>query len=568
MRDKKHDIQPSSSWLFNCIQSKHADAMDNFPSPNILPREEGDKEEAERLSSIVPVLLDEIGFEEIYDRTWTQKLVTGTGVYGVFWDAKKHNGLGDVQIDRIDLLNLFWEPGITDIQKSRNVFNVELVDNDLLIEQYPILKDRLSNPTVQLAQYNYDDTVDTSGKSAVVDWYYHKTQNEKKVLHYCKYVNDVVLYATENEQQTEDGSAPLAQTGWYAHGKYPFVFDPLFNLEGTPCGFGYVDVAKDCQEYIDRCGQVVLDNMLKDGRSRYFVRSDANVNMEDFSDYTKDLIRVEGPMNADTIIPTQTKHLDGIYMTILESKIQELKEVTGNRDVSNGGTTGGVTSASGLAAQQEASSKLSRDATKGAYRAFSEVVKLVIELIRQFYDMPRSFRIIGERGAARFVQYSNEHIAPQSQGGVEFGVDTGYRVPEFDIEVSAQKSSPYSKIAQNDMMLQFYSAGLLAPQMADQAALCIEMMDFDRKDFLLDKIAQNGTMYQQMMAMQEQMMMLAQMVDQQRGSNIAEQLAAQFSGNPAPVPVDGGTAGMPAEAKESKITEKARERTAQMTSPT
>ena len=36
MRDKTSDIQPSSAWLFNCLANKHADAMDNYPSPNIL----------------------------------------------------------------------------------------------------------------------------------------------------------------------------------------------------------------------------------------------------------------------------------------------------------------------------------------------------------------------------------------------------------------------------------------------------------------------------------------------------------------------------------------------------
>ena len=56
MRDKKSDVQPASAWLFNCIANKHADAMDNFPSPNILPREEGDKAEAEMLSSIIPAI--------------------------------------------------------------------------------------------------------------------------------------------------------------------------------------------------------------------------------------------------------------------------------------------------------------------------------------------------------------------------------------------------------------------------------------------------------------------------------------------------------------------------------
>ena len=33
--------QPASGWLFNSIANKHADAMDNYPAPNVLPRASG-----------------------------------------------------------------------------------------------------------------------------------------------------------------------------------------------------------------------------------------------------------------------------------------------------------------------------------------------------------------------------------------------------------------------------------------------------------------------------------------------------------------------------------------------
>lgn len=33
------DPQPTSGWLVNCILSKHADAMDCYPEPTVLPRE-------------------------------------------------------------------------------------------------------------------------------------------------------------------------------------------------------------------------------------------------------------------------------------------------------------------------------------------------------------------------------------------------------------------------------------------------------------------------------------------------------------------------------------------------
>ena len=568
-KEKTNQVEPSSGWLFNCIANKHADAMDNYPSPNVLPREEGDKAEAEMLSSILPVILEQNDFEETYDNIWDYKLKAGTGIYGVFWDNEKLNGLGDINIRKVDIINLFWESGITDIQRSRNLFHVELMDNDLLLGAYPQLEGKLSNSTMDISKYIYDDSVDTNNKSAVVDWYYKKRQNGKIVLHYCKYVDDVVLFATENDPE-------LAETGWYDHGLYPFVIDPLFSVEGTPCGFGYIDVGKSAQEYIDRGNQAIMQNMLANAKPRHFIRNDGSVNEEEYADLNKDFIHVEGQLSQDSIMPVQGKPLNDIYVTVINNKIDELKETTGNRDISTGGTTSGVTAASAIAAMQEAGSKLSRDNSKAAYRAFRKVCLMIIELIRQFYDMPRCFRIMGENGAARFVEYSNAGISPKFQG-VEMGVDMGYRLPLFDIEITAQKQSPYSKMSQNELALQFFGAGFFNPQMADQALACLDMMDFDRKQFVMQKISQNGGMYQQMIMMQQQMLQMGQMIDQMKGTNLAEQIAAGITGGAPVTPIDGSATqnveqtealGGEEGPKEASTTKKARQRVAESTDPT
>ena len=357
MRDKADDVQPSSAWLFNCIANKHADAMDNFPSPNILPREEGDKGEAEMLTSIIPVVLDQNEFEQTYSDVWMYKLKSGTGVYGIFWDNSKLNGLGDISIQKIDLINLFWESGITDIQKSKNLFHVELADNDMLIGQYPQLVGKLSNSTMDVSKYVYDDTVDTNNKSAVVDWYYKKHQGGKTVLHYCKFVNDEVLFSTENDSR-------FIERGWYDHGMYPFVFDPLYTVEGTPAGFGYIDIGKDAQAYIDRGNQAIMKNLMVNAKPRYFVSNSGGVNVEEFADLSKDFIHVDGILNQDSLQQVKTVPLSDIYVAVVNNKVDELKETTGNRDISTGGTTSGVTAASAIAAMQEAGSKLSRDTAK------------------------------------------------------------------------------------------------------------------------------------------------------------------------------------------------------------
>ena len=552
---KKQQVEPVSAWLLNAVANEHADAMDDYPAPHILPREKDDVEEARRLSDIVPVVLEQTGYEGTYSEAWWDKLIGGTAIYGVFWDSGKLNGLGDIAVEPVDVLNLFWEPGITDIQDSANVFHLSLADNKALESSYPQLSGNLGGSTLDISKYVYDDTVDTSGKSVVVDWYYKKQVGQTTVLHYCKYVNDTVLYATENDET-------MAKRGWYDHGKYPFVFDPLFRIKGTPCGFGYIDIGKGAQEYIDRGDQAVMQNMLSNAKPRYFIRSDGSVNEAEYGDMTKDFVHTDGNLGQDSILPIAGKGLSSIYLNVLDRKVEELKETTGNRDVSTGGSASGVTAASASAAMQEAGSKLSRDSNKAAYRAFREIVLLVVELIRQFYDLPRQFRIIGANGEQSFISYTNAGLLPQAQGN-DFGVDMGYRVPLFDIEIAAEKASPYSKLSQNELALQFFGAGFFNPQLTDQALACLEMMDFDGKDRMMQRIAHNGTLYQQLMQTRQQAVAMAQAVDMQMGTNYAGQIlsGAQGQAQPGRVQKPETTGG------ESSVTRNAREEAASRAEP-
>ena len=578
---QKKKIEPASAWLLNSIANKHADAMDNFPHANIVPREESDKAEAKALSSIMPVVLDQCDFEQTYSDVQDDKIESGTGVYGVFWDSSKHNGLGDIDIVCVDLINLFWESGITDIQESRNVFYVTLQDNDILEEMYPEIAGKLGRPIIDVNKYVYDDTIDTTEKSAVVDWYYKKQGADgKTVLHFCKFIAgcDEPLFATENEPE-------YAERGWYDHGLYPFVFDRLMRCKGTPTGFGFIDIGKGAQEYIDRGDKAVLENMLFNARPRHFIRNDGSVNEKEFADANNDFVHVDGNLGQDAILPVQVNPLNQTYVTILGNKITELKETTGNRDVSTGGSTAGVTAASAIAAMQEAGSKLSRDNNKSSYRAYRKVILLCIELMRQFYDMPRYFRILGDRGAEEYISFSNAGLLPEPQGtmvdGVpmEMGVEVGYRLPLFDIEVTAEKQSPYSRMAQNELALNFYGKGFFAPENADAALACLDMMDFDHKDFVVTKIEENGTLYKMLKQTQAIAVQLAATLDAEHGTALAQDMMAQFGMDGGPMPTmpgqpTGGTGVSKLEAlggdgkgPESSITAKARERVAQGATP-
>ena len=478
-----------SGWLHNVIVSKHADAIEAYPEPNILPREESDRAEAKVLSAIIPCVLEHNKFEATYSEAMWQKLKTGTGAYKVVWDSSKLGGLGDIGIERVNLLNIYWEPGVTDIQRSRYLFHTELRDKDILEQTYPELKDKLKGQTFVSTKFLYDDTVDTENKFTLIEVYYHKHINGRQTVQYVKYVNDIVLYATEN--------AEMAETGLYDHGKYPYVFDPLFPIEGSPCGYGYVDICRNPQTEIDLLKTSFVKNAMVGATPRYFKRQDGGVNEEEFLDLSKPLVNVNGNLGEDSLRQIEFRPLDGIYVNVLDRTIQELRETSGNTETSTGNISSGVTAASAIAALQEASGKGSRDSTQAAYRAYGEIVELCIELIRQFYDMPRQFRIVGQYGMEQFISYSNAGLQPQYQG-TDFGTDMGYRLPVFDIKISAQKKNVYTKVTQNELALQFFDKGFFNPQLTDQALMCLDMMEFDGKDGIMQKIAQNGTMFQKL----------------------------------------------------------------------
>ena len=548
MNDGTKDFKPASAWLWSCIQSRYSDAMDSYPTCNFLPRQEDDKAEARKLSNIVPVILGQNKYEEVYSSIVWYTLKHGGNIQGIFWDGSKHNGLGDITVKKIDFINLFWESGVTDIQESQNVFNTELVAIDLLEQRYPQCKDKLrGKKPITLAKYLYDDNVDTSDKAVVVDWYYHTYVNGKKTLQYVKYVNDIVLYATENEITRPEKvvvdpetniplTIPLgesmAQRGLYDHGLYPFVPMALYPVEGSICGYGLTDIGRDTQLQIDRLNKAITDNANFGARPRFFTRGDGTINEAEYADTSKAFVHVQGQIGDEGIRPIDTKELDSIYVNFLTQKIDELKYVTSNQDINNGGTPSGVTSGSAISALQESQGKNARSSNKGFHRQYRDVCYQIVELIRQFYDIPRTFRISPQDAMGeQFTTFDNSGLKPQAQ--MNMGVDAGYRVPEFDIEVTSEKANPYKKMEMNELALNFYNLGFFNPQMTDQVLACLNMMDFTKKDDIIQKIRENGTLQERLIMFQQLALQYANMINPMEGEKVANVILQQ-SGQPIP----------------------------------
>lgn len=512
-----YKLQTKSAWLFNAINNAHTDAMNAYPRPNVLPREQGDMEEAGKLSKILPVVMEYNDFKETYNRVQWKKCISGTGAYGVFWDPDKSNGLGDISIERVDILTLYWEPGVQDIQDSRHVFCVKMFDRETLREMYPELEEQsLNSADVKPKEYQDEDKSSNKDDVAVIDWYYHRYHGKQKVLHLCKYVGDTILYASENMPEFQE-------SGYYQHGNFPFVLDAMYPMENSPAGFGMIDINKNTQEQIDLLNSAITENTIAASNLRFMYNPETGLNPEVLRDPTQRAIAVEGPMGDEYIRQFSVDALPAITVQILNNKIEELKQTSGNQDVANGVSTGGATAYSAIKTLVETAGKNMKGANYGAYRAYRKIIIMVIELIRQFYEVPRFFRITGEMGEREFVPYSNEGLKPQPMLPIA-GYDTGMRNPVFDIEVSAEQESEYTKMAQNEDAIRLQSLGVFNPQMADQSLMLLEMMDFRGKDELMRKVKEMGVQAKLLQYFMQVAMTLAARYEPQTAQVLMQQM--------------------------------------------
>lgn len=482
--------EPTTAHLFSCIQNKHADAMDNIPELIFLPVSKDDEQTCSILNKIIPIVNERSKFTRAYSGCWYDKLIAGAGIYFVGWNQNLYYGLGDVEIKKVDPLKLFWKPGINNIQESPLTFYVEELPLSEVRELYPYLEVTTGNHLALQEHPKQEQDIEQDIVQLV--HCYYKVNNR---IHYCYFCCGQVIYASENDDR-------FKATGYYLHGKHPFVIDSCYSIYNSPFGFSLLDVEKPTQELIDKYTQLTVKNVKDNAAGKKFYDRNSGVNLGDLQDPGKEYVAVNS-INDGVIRHVEVKDITANMSGLINNKVAEMNETSGNRDFTQGGTVAGVTSASAIAALQESGSKGSRDLIKNTYEAMKEIGEMEIEIMRQRYQNTRFFRITGTEKEYDFVEFNNQDLLPR-----EIEQEDGQPIlhtPVFDVKIKAQKQSPFSTMANNEQYLNFFKAGMFNPQIADQALLCVELLEFEGKENLIRKLKENGTLLQTVQELQGQL---------------------------------------------------------------
>ena len=468
----ENSLTCATAYVFSAIENKYADAIDNFPQPKILEREPQDTRTAELLSKILPVQLEISDFKSCYKKNWRKKLKYGTAVYGIFYNSERE----EIEIKSLNILSICCDMNIQDPQESQFFFITQALDNELLKRKYPRYAHLFEGDA---AVDTYSGRAVVNDRTEVIDCYYKKTDGS---VHMMKLAKGALLEASEETEGYEKGL--------YEHGKYPVVFDVLYPCDDTPFGYGIVDVIKNPQMYIDRLDGIILKNAALAGKQRWLVKDKGAINEEEFKDWSKDIIHVDGSLDETHIKPFQAASISDFVLQHRLEKILELKEVIGNRDFQQGATADGVTAASAISTLQQSGEKLSRAMIDDSFDAYSELIYICIELMREFYSKEHIYRITNEAGNVEFVSFSNQMMsgADYPRDILGFPQTADRHRAEFDIEIIPQRRSPSSRESNNQFVLELYRDGLFTNADPAAAMMVIECMNFDGKERMLKQL--------------------------------------------------------------------------------
>lgn len=488
--------EPTTNYLMSNILNKHADFMDSYPKPNLLPEEQSDESLAELMTSIVPTVIKRNKYKKVFSNAMYTKLKQGYCYKAVTWDPGAASGMGDIKVNELDVVKVYTEPGIKDIQDSKSIYVVDLIDNDklstILQHNNPELAPHVGGQNLlNVKEYPQVDDVDTSNMTLIVDKYYKKNG----ILHFMKFIEGGCIFWSEDPKH--EGKY---DKGFYHHGQYPITVDVLIPEPNTIYGIGFIDIMKNPQMYIDKFDQIMQNNMFRASKSRFFSRNDGSINMKQFNDWSVDVVECEGNVGEDSIREFKTQQIDPNVIAYREAKISELKEVANTNEFSRGEAGSGVTAYRAIAVLQEAANKVSRDMIAFTYDTYAEEIEMVMENIKQFYNTPRMFRITNDEGVFEFKSINGKMLADRRDP--ELGTHTPIR---FDIDVVPEKDDPFSSAANNELQMELFKLGFFNPQVADQALIALENMNIAGKEKIKKMIKENAQLFK-MAQMAQQLM--------------------------------------------------------------
>ncbi len=466
--DHWHDVpqqdpnepRPATPVIQSTVENIAADLMDALPEAIITPETPEDARAARVVEALIRENHDAACYEREYRRMVHDLLVGGYAVQEVGYDPVLNGNLGGAFIRHTDNRGILFDPLCTDIQDGRAVFKFALRTREWLASRFPGYDGSTDGYSGQPLAEDAHITGDKSKTVLLIEYWWREYDANSGAcrVHMAQLAGGKVL----------TDSRDLKPEGYYAHGQYPFFVTPLFPRKGSPLGLGLVDLFEGQQRYADKLDQIILKNALMASHNKLLITEASGFDADDLRDWAKDVHKGE---QLGGVSWFSTPPLPAYILQYTRNMHDSIKEESGANDFSRGGTAGGITAASAIAALQEMSSKRARMASRQLHESYRDAVRMEIEVEREFNLLPRIVSFT-ENGEVQREVFDGKLLAKPLPDGRALPI-------EFSISIKVQKENRWSVLSHNELILQMVQLNMLTPPQA------VELMRFDGREQIL-----------------------------------------------------------------------------------
>lgn len=488
--------KPSVPIIHSTIENLEADLYQDLPDCYVKPQDGLKEIDARLINMVLHRQLEDCDFNEQYFEATHELLLYGWTVFECGYELKgvtdSHNfAPGSVYIRRVPSRSIMFDPHTSSIQDNRVVFKFEKHPTVWFKKHYPGKFDKMT-AEMQMGNDNPQNTEDPQqnvsqkdGMYFVEMWYREfDARSNRYRIHMAQFAGGVEVA----------NSATIKPEGMYAHGLYPFELDVLYPRTGTPFGYGVPDIHGGLQLYSDKLNSIIMTSALRSSRGRVFISSANEDAIGDIEDFSKEAIKVD---DINGVQWFQDKPLPQYIMTYLQYIQSAIKEESGTNDQSRGIPGGGVTAGSAIQSLQAMATKRSSKVAERRQQMFKRLAALAIDTLADCALIPYD-AVVTIDGQSTVCTIDSALFAAMQKDG---------RTPTSAVYIRVARQTRYAKQQNNDLALQFMQ--MSAGQNTDFTPF-IELMDFEDKELVLQKIqASRRTEYMQLM---QQVQMLSEQV--------------------------------------------------------
>lgn len=394
-RDKR-----KANYVFSNIESMIPKMFDRIPSFQVLGRAAEDHEKAPLVEEILRYKLERLDLEEKMEDVVRDQLVRSAGYLKITWDSKVIEG-EDKEVEAIETDDIKLEVVI-----PKNIWitagDYRLEDAKGLFEKIAISKEDAKSrfgKELEVDHFLIDSEDQNELQGRVGIWEFNGRIKGKKRR----------VWFTDKEI--------LSETDFYEHGRLPYIELPNYRMSDEFYSWSEVYQMEPLQDEL-----IEIDNQASEFRKRAInpkkiVKKGVidEINMARLKDPRVNVVEVADIGGVHWESPSLIGR--DIY-EMRAIKKEDISLMTGQNELSRGGTEETVRTATGQQILFDAAQGRVRQKVRTMERALKELLIQVQGLLAQFQDKEEQVRITEDQQNP-FAEYAKEDI----QGNFDFMID-------------------------------------------------------------------------------------------------------------------------------------------------